>query len=149
MADLEFFCSLRSNLVHQERSVREFLIAAADQGKATGDAMAEKQIAVEALAHLSFVKTLDLDRAGRLRLARQLVDFCRSAVDKRQVEAGETFYVRNLESGLGGLANLASGDPGKGLQLSGGLPRFCKRHSVWAHRLCSFEACRFGSAQTL
>ncbi|GAQ84693.1 hypothetical protein KFL_002010100 [Klebsormidium nitens] len=72
--------------------------------------MAQKRMAVEALAPLSFVKALDLDRPLRLRLARQLVNLCRSAVEKRHVEVGETSDVRDLKVGLGGLANLASGD---------------------------------------
>lgn len=63
---------------------------------------------MEALAQLSFMKSLGLNPAGRLCLARQLVKQCRGAV-----EAAETFDVHDLEVGLGGLANLARSDSGR------------------------------------
>lgn len=108
-------CSIRTpSKGPQKRSIKEALIAAALRGEVINGTRTDKETAVEALAQLSFVKSLDLDPADRSSLARQLVELCRSTVEKRHVEAGESINVHVLEIGLEGLANLARDDPGKG-----------------------------------
>ncbi|GAQ84697.1 hypothetical protein KFL_002010135 [Klebsormidium nitens] len=111
-ADLEFLCSVRVPLeLFPTHSIKEALIAAALGGEVISGTPINKETAVEALAHLSFLKSLDLKSSERSCLARQLVKQCRGTVEKRHVAAAKTVNVDELKVGLEGLANLARDDP--------------------------------------
>lgn len=112
-ADLEFLCSQRIYADPQKRSVSKGLVVAATQGELITGTLIDKGSAVEALAHLSFVETLDLDPAERLCVALQFLELCRRTVEKRHAEYAKMFFMQDLEVGLEGLANLARGDSGR------------------------------------
>lgn len=78
--DLEFMCSKKSYFGYiQRRSLSEALIEAGSRSKHIK--MLQRQDVVEVLAHLSYLKSLDLEPLDRFYLATDLLELCRSTLE--------------------------------------------------------------------
>lgn len=95
--DLYFICSAKTVKDPQKRPLSAALVAACVNSQSVSGIC--KDEALEALAHLSYLKGFALILKDRLFLATELVRMCRSTLEEDQ----SIDYVRNLETGLTGL----------------------------------------------
>ncbi|GAQ84691.1 hypothetical protein KFL_002010070 [Klebsormidium nitens] len=111
--DLDFICAAKTVKDAQKRPLSAALIAACVHSDSVSGI--RKEDALEALAQLTYLKSLALVPGDQLFLATELVRMCRVTLEEDQ----SIDYVHSLEIGLTGLANLALSHPGIGSFLKG------------------------------